>query len=115
MRILRALGERNTLTPVLGSVYLKKEFQTSLYRSLQPLLFVFVFLVQDQEGGNHVYQKELQVLKAVILTPGVKMLKEKGRGFPVRFTTLHPFTCFFCSLISLYLSFLPVNGSEDSC
>lgn len=96
MRILRALRERGTLTAVLGSVYLKNEFKTSLYQSLQPLLFVFVFLVKDQEEGNNVYQKELQVLKAAVLTPGIKTIKErKEGGFPVHFTTLHPFTCFF--------------------
>lgn len=81
VRILRVLGERNTLTTVLGSVYLKREFKTSLYRNLQPLLFVFIFLVKDQEVGNTIYQKELQVFEAVILTPGIKMAKDRRGVF----------------------------------
>lgn len=81
VRILRALSERNTLTTVLGSVYLKFEFKTSLYRSLQPLLFVFIFLIEDQEVGNTIYQKELQVFKAVVLTPGIKMAKDRREVF----------------------------------
>lgn len=52
VRILRALSERNTLT-ALGSVYLKSEFKTSLYRNLQPLVFVFMFLVKDQEERKY--------------------------------------------------------------
>lgn len=53
VRILRALSERNTLTTVLESVYLENEFKTSLYRNLQPLVFVFSFLVKDQEERKY--------------------------------------------------------------
>lgn len=31
-----------------------------------------MFLIEDQEVGNNVYQKQLQVFKAVVLTPGVR-------------------------------------------
>lgn len=50
VKMLRALSERKTFTTVWGSVYLKSVFKTSLYRSLQPLLFAFIFLVKDQEA-----------------------------------------------------------------
>lgn len=110
VRILRVLSERNTLTTVLGSVYLKSEFKTSLYRSLQPLLFVFIFLVKDQEVGNTIYQKELQVFKAMALR-----WQRIEEGFSSTFYYSASFCMLLCSLISLYLGFLPVNGSEDSC
>lgn len=76
VRLLRTLSERNTLTTVLGAVYLKSELKTSLYRSLQPLLFMCVFLVKDQELGNTCYQMELQVFKAMVLTSAIRMARD---------------------------------------
>lgn len=44
------------------------------------------------------------------------MVKErKGEYFSSPFYYSASFCLLLCSLISLYLSFLPVNGSEDSC
>lgn len=76
VRVLRALSERNTFATVLGGVYLKSELKTSLYKSVQPLLFVCIFLVKDQELGNTCYQKELQVFKAMVLTSAIKMARD---------------------------------------
>lgn len=103
VRILRTLSERNTLTTVLGSVYLRSEFKTSLYRSLQPLLFVFIFLVKDQEVGNTIYQMELQVFTVVVLTPGIKMAKDRRGDFQ--------YVLLFCLLLYAFVFlnlFVPV-------
>lgn len=83
VRLLKALSERNTFATVLGGVYLKIELKTSLYRSLQPLLFVCIFLIKDQDLGNTCYPKELQVFKAMVLTLAIRMEGIEGLFFPV--------------------------------
>lgn len=76
VRLLRALGERNTLATVLGGVYLTSELKTSLYRSLQLLLFVCLFLVRDLVLVNTCYLKELQVFKGVVLTSAIRIARD---------------------------------------
>lgn len=76
VRVLRALSERNTFATVLGDVYLKSELKTLLYKSVQPLVFVCIFLVKDRELGNTCYRKEQQLFKAVVLTSAIKMSRD---------------------------------------
>lgn len=97
VRLLRALSERNTFATVLGGVYLKSELKTPLCRSLQPLLFVCIFLVKDQELGNTGYQKKLQVFKAMVLTAAIRMARD-WRGF-------FPVLLLFCLLLPSFVFF----------
>lgn len=104
VRLLRTLSERNTLTTVLGAVYLKSELKTSLYRSLQPLLFMCVFLVNDQELGNTCYQMELQVFKAMVLTSAIRMARDWRVWF---FSPVLYYSAFFLTAFVFLNLFVP--------